>query len=482
MIDTQALRKKILDAAIRGKLTKQLPEDGNAEDLYKEIQAEKQRLIKEGMLKKEKPLPEIEANEIPFEIPKNWKWVRLGSIFNMQAGKNITAKMISANKADETPYLCYGGNGLRGFVSSWNTEGYHVLIGRQGALCGNVKKASGKFYATEHAVVVTGFCSPCVNWQYYFLTALNLNQYSMATAQPGLAVEKINAVLIPLPPVAEQKRIASKIETLFAHLNLIDQNQKKLSNNSIALRSKLIELGIKGELTEQLAEDGNAEDLYKEIQAEKQRLIKEGKIKKEKPLPEITEDEIPFDIPEKWKWVRLNAVGLDFADGPFGSNLKKEHYTDNPEVRIIQLSNIGEYGWRDENVKFTTYKHLDLIIRSKVDPGDIVVAKMMPAGRAIIVPELGTGFVLSSDAIKVVPSAYIDVRFLLYAINSNVFRDQIYSEVQGTTRVRTSLAKVRGYLIPLPPLAEQKRIVEKLEQLLPLCDSMSKDIAEGDAV
>ena len=249
-----------------------------------------------------------------------------------------------------------------------------------------------------------------------------------------------------------------------------------------ALRKKVLDAAIRGKLTMQLPEDGNADELYKEIQKEKQRLIEEGMIKKEKPFPDITDNDIPFDIPETWKWVRLNAVGLDFADGPFGSNLKKEHYTDNPEVRIIQLSNIGEYGWRDENVKFTTYKHCDSIIRSKVDPGDIVIAKMMPAGRAIIVPELGTGFVLSSDAIKVVPSPYIDVRFLLYAINSNVFRDQIYSEVQGTTRVRTSLAKVRGYLIPLPPLAEQKRIVSMIETIfaqLDLIDEEQKKLTDN---
>lgn len=232
------------------------------------------------------------------------------------------------------------------------------------------------------------------------------------------------------------------------------------------LRKAVLQAAIQGRLTQQLPEDGNAEDLYKEIQKEKQRLIKEGKIKREKPLPEITEEEIPFDIPENWKWVRLNEIGLSFADGPFGSNLKREHYTENPEVRIVQLSNIGEDGWVNANVKYTTYEHLETISRSEVNAGDIVIAKMMPAGRAIIIPDLGTKFVLSSDAVKVVPSSCIDINYLLNVINSSVFKSQVYSEVQGITRVRTSLGKLRTYLVPLPPLAEQKRIVAKVDELM----------------
>lgn len=499
MIDTQALRKKILDAAISGKLTQQLPGDGNADDLYKEIQIEKQKLIKESELKKEKPLPEIAEKDIPFDIPKNWEWVRFGAICSKltDGSHNPPPKATAGYRVISAKNIK---NGRIEFVADdrFSSEADFerenkrtqikkgdLILGIIGGSIGNtaIYNHEEKVIAQRSIAIISAFVPSL-----YVLIFLNsgfaqhfFTDESKGSAQGGIYLGKLNSMLFPLPTLAEQKRIVSMIETIFAQLDLIDEEQKKLADNSITLRNKLIELGIRGKLTEQLASDGDAETLYAEIQKEKQRLTKEGKIKKEKPLPEITKDDIPFDIPETWKWVRLNAVGLDFADGPFGSNLKKEHYTDNPEVRIIQLSNIGEYGWRDENVKFTTYKHRDSIIRSKVDPGDIVIAKMMPAGRAIIVPELGTGFVLSSDAIKVVPSTYIDVRFLLYAINSNVFRDQIYSEVQGTTRVRTSLAKVRGYLIPLPPLAEQNRIVEKLDQLLPLCDAMSSEIAGGDS-
>ena len=210
--DSQILKAKLITAGIQGKLTKQLPSDGTAEELYQQIQAEKQKLIKEGKLKKEKPLPPVSPEEVPFEIPENWMWVRLGDIFTLQAGKFISAANISAEQDSDHQYKCFGGNGIRGYVSDYNTTGTHALIGRQGALCGNVNLAHDIFYATEHAVVVYQYCDVDVNWIFYGLTELNLNQYATSVAQPGLAVGKIEKVLIPLPPLAEQKRIADVLE------------------------------------------------------------------------------------------------------------------------------------------------------------------------------------------------------------------------------------------------------------------------------
>ena len=210
------MKKSILQQAIQGKLVEQRPEEGTAKELYEQIQAKKRRLIKEGKIKKEKPLPEITEDEKPFEIPEGWMWVRLGQIFNLQAGKNITAANIYDEPSEKHKYLCYGGNGVRGYVSSFNREGNFALIGRQGALCGNINIANGQFYATEHAVVVDHYNLTDVLWGARFLKALNLNQYATATAQPGLAVSNIIKVLIPLPPLAEQKRIVEKLEELLA--------------------------------------------------------------------------------------------------------------------------------------------------------------------------------------------------------------------------------------------------------------------------
>lgn len=152
-------------------------------------------------------------DELPFEIPENWCWCKIGTIFTLQAGKNIQAAEIHENPFADS-YPCYGGNGIRGYVASSNRTGDYPIIGRQGALCGNINRATGEFYATEHAVCVETYSQISVAWACLFLTALNLNQYATATAQPGLAVANINEVYIPLPPLAEQHRIVQRIEKL----------------------------------------------------------------------------------------------------------------------------------------------------------------------------------------------------------------------------------------------------------------------------
>jgi len=224
------LKKSILQEAVQGKLVPQDPSDEPAEALLERIRVEKQRLIKEGKVKKDKresvifrrdnshyeKLDGVERcidDELPFEIPENWHWCKIGTIFTLQAGKNIQAAEIHENPFADC-YPCYGGNGIRGYVTSPNRTGDYPIIGRQGALCGNVNRATGEFYATEHAVCVETYSQISVAWACLFLTALNLNQYATATAQPGLAVANINEVYIPLPPLAEQHRIVQRIEEL----------------------------------------------------------------------------------------------------------------------------------------------------------------------------------------------------------------------------------------------------------------------------
>ena len=224
------LKKSILQQAVMGKLVPQDENDEPASILLNRIRAEKQVLIKAGKLKKDKhesviyrrdnshyeKLDDVERcidDEIPFEIPPNWSWCRIKNVFNLQAGKNIQASQIhDVSTGDD--YLCYGGNGIRGYVGSYNRDGDYPIIGRQGALCGNINRANGKFYATEHAVCVDTYADTDISWACLFLTALNLNQYATATAQPGLAVANINEVLIPVPPLPEQRKIVAKSSSL----------------------------------------------------------------------------------------------------------------------------------------------------------------------------------------------------------------------------------------------------------------------------
>ena len=173
-----------------------------------------------------------------------------------------------------------------------------------------------------------------------------------------------------------------------------------------------------------------------------------------------------------WTYKKLGELSVSMADGPFGSNLKKEHYTSEREVRIIQLSNIGEEGWREENTKYTTFEHLENIKRSEVKPNDIVIAKMMPAGRAILCPNHEKKYVLSSDAVKVTLRDDVNKVFVLYSINSPYFRKQVYENVSGSGRVRTSLTKLRNCTLRIPPLSEQQRIVSRLDSAFAHIDAL----------
>lgn len=260
--------------------------------------------------------------------------------------------------------------------------------------------------------------------------------------------------------------------------------------NTKALRQKVLDLAIHGKLVPQNPNDESATVLLEKIRAEKAEKIKKGELKADKKDSFIfvgsdkrhyeqfadgtvkdIEDEIPFDVPEGWAWCRLKQLSLDMADGPFGSNLKAEHYTKNKEARIIQLSNIGEYGWREENTKYTTLEHAkNNISRSIVEPGNVVIAKMMPAGRAIICPNNEKMYVLSSDAVKLVPTSLINSNYLLNAINSSFFRASVTDNVQGTTRLRTSISKLRDCFFPLPPLNEQVLIVNAIENAISQID------------
>ena len=318
-MNAQDLKSSILQRAIEGKLVPQRQEEGTAKELLAEIRAEKARLVKEKKIKKSKPLPEITDEEKPFDIPESWEWVRIGELFSLQAGKNIQATYIYHEQTESHVYPCYGGNGVRGFVEFFNSEGDFPIIGRQGALCGNINRAKGKFYATEHAVLTTTFANTDVSWACYFLKALNLNQYATATAQPGLAVSKINQVLIPLPPLAEQHRIVAKIEELQPDIDAYDKAQTKLRTIEQRfpddMKKSLLQYAIEGKLVPQRKEEGTAKDLLAKIWAEKARLIKEKKIKKTKPLPAITDDEKPYAIPDSWEWRRLGDISTIVTGG-----------------------------------------------------------------------------------------------------------------------------------------------------------------------
>lgn len=486
--DAQALRERILDLAMRGKLVPQDPNDEPASVLLEKIKAEKEELVKEKKIKKSKPLPAITDDEKPFDIPNSWEWVRLGDVGVWAAGATPSRRH-PEYYGGNIPWLKTGdlNDGIVNETSEKITElgvknssvkvnkPGNVLIAMYGATIGKLGIVGEKELVTNQACCGCSLFDGVYNWYlfYYLLSSRKqLIDLGSGGAQPNISKNKIEKFVFPLPPLSEQSRIAAKIAQLFALLRKVESSTQQYAELQTLLKSKVLDLAMRGKLVKQDPNDEPASVLLEKIKAEKAELVKEKKIKKSKPLPSITDEEKPFDIPDSWEWVRLGdltaPVEYAMADGPFGSNLKKADYTLDPEVRIIQLSNIGENGWKDQNVKYTTFEHLKSIQRSEVFPGNIVIAKMMPAGRAIIVPNKDKKYILSSDAVKFIPDTQVYKDFLLYAINSNTYRDQVNEKLQGTTRPRTSLKKLKNFLIPLPPFDEQKRIIDELMQLFNL--------------
>ena len=525
------LRKSILQQAMQGKLVPQDPKDEPASVLLERIREEKARLIKEKKAKREKNPSRIfrgEDNsyyeeftatgevrciddEIPFDLPDGWAWAKIGDLFHHNNGKQLNKGNSQGTLMSyiTTSNLYWDGFKLENLKSMPFTD---REVERCQAVKGDLLVCEGgdigrsciwmndyPIMLQNHIHKLRAYLPICTKYFYYIFYLYNLSGIigGKGIGIQGFSSQALHITRVPLPPLAEQERIVAKIEELMPWVEQYGKAQSELDqlNNSIQgrLRKSVLQYAIEGKLVPQQAEDGSAEELLAEIQAEKQRLYAAGKLKK-KDLAHSTifraedgkyyeqvgktitciDEEIPFDLPDGWVWTRLGEIAVSMADGPFGSNLKVEHYTHDPEVRIIQLSNIGEYGWRDSNKRYTTYEHLLSIERSVVDPGDIVIAKMMPAGRAIICPDMDNKYVLSSDAVKLKPASGLDVNFLLFAINSEIFRGQVYSDVQGITRVRTSISKLKGYLVPLPPLAEQQRIVTKLEEVFGVMDRLGQ--------
>lgn len=475
-MNAQQLKNAILQEAIEGRLVPQDPNDEPASALLERIRKEKEELVKAGKLKKKdlevKPISE---DEIPFEIPESWEWVRIKSIFTMQAGKNVTSADINSEQSEVFKYPCYGGNGLRGYVKGYNIEGVFPLVGRQGALCGNVNVASGKFWATEHAVVTDGYGMTPYKWQYYFLTALNLNQYATATAQPGLAVSNVIEVLIPLPPLAEQHRIVAKIEELLPKVEEYGKAQDALNKLNAELPERLkksiLQEAISGRLVPQDPNDEPASVLLDKIREEKAQLVKEGKLKK-KDLVEtpISEDEKPFEIPESWEWVRFGDL-VATSTGKTPARGDARYWSDN-DFPWVSISDMKQGEIINSTKEFISEQAANDCFHNDISKrGTLIMSFKLTVGRTSI---------LGIDAFH--NEAIISIK--TYADKDNYTRDYLsyilpiittWGDSKDAIKGKTLNAKsIYNLLIPLPPLAEQKRIVEKIEEVFAEIDKMKK--------
>ena len=472
----EQLKKSLLQAAIQGKLTEQLPEDGDARDLLKEIQKEKARLVKEGKIREEKPLLEITEDEIPFDIPENWCWCRLNECLDVRDGTHdspkyvlygvpfVTSKNISGGKLDfeNTKLISQLDADKINLRSKVDLE--DILFAMIGSIGNPVLVEDKRDFCIKNMALFKNI-NYLVNMKFMLIFFKYIQDILKKEASGGVqsfvSLNYLRNLLVPIPPLAEQKRIVDRLEDFLSEIDKLKNDEVKLEELQKSFPKKMkdaiLQYAIQGKLTEQLPEDGDARDLLKEIQKEKARLIKEGKIKKEKPLPEITEDEIPFEIPENWCWVRLGEV----IDLKSGQDMAPDNYNSiNKGIPYIT----GASCFSNETLFIDRWTEVP---RSVANKGNLLITCKGTIGEMAFLKEEKAHIARQVMAIRAIDCSGLDYILIFLKWYVSELKSMAKSMIPGISR-----EMVLNALLPLPPIKEQERIVERIEELLSLCKAL----------
>lgn len=486
-MNAQDLKNSILQLAVQGKLVGQRAEEGTARELLEQIKLEKDQLIKEKKIKKSKPLPEITEDEIPFEIPESWEWVRLDDVLDIARG---------ASPRPIKDYVTTSENGIN-WIKIGDTEkgGKYINSTNERITLEGMKKSrfvkKGSFllsnsmsFGRPYILNIDG----CIHdgWlvlnqrvhvfeqdYLYYLLSSKMVYYQFCNKVSGAVVNNLNSdkvreTMVPLPPLEEQHRIVAKIEEILPYIDQYDKAYTKLEtfNKKFPedMKKSILQMAMQGKLVEQRPEEGTADELYEQIVAEKAKLIKEGKIKKEKPLPEITEDEIPFEIPSSWKWVRLSQAGFTQT----GNTPSKTH----PEYFGSTIPFVGPGDIANGKISFS--KGLSEAGRdvARVAYADSILQVCI--GGSIGKCAICNQDVTFNQQINTIYPVISLSKYLYYVLDSSYFKEFMRNNAGGTATPIINRSVWDSIVVPLPPLEEQKRIVAKIEELLPYCDRLIK--------
>lgn len=484
------LRQAVLQAAIQGKLTEQLPEDGDARDLLVKIKQCDSSI--NGQRVKAKEILEIGIDDEPFNIPNNWKWIRLGAVC-------IVARGGSPRPIKD--YITDSPDGIN-WIKIGDTEknGKYIIHTAEKIKAAGVSKSrlvhSGDFLLTNSMsfgrpyILKTDGCihdgwlvisQPIKvydeNYLYWLLSS-NFAYCQFSGKVSGAVVKNLNSdkvanSILPLPPLAEQHRIVARVEELMAKIDELEKVENELNTLHKAfpgdMKAALLQAAMQGKLTEQLPEDGNAEDLLKSIEAEKAKLIAEKKIKKQKVLELISEEDAPLQIPSNWSWAYIGDIFSHNAGKALNAknqvgNKHKYITTSNVYWDHFELANLKEMYYTDDEVEKYSVKKGDLLV---LEGGDI--------GRSAIW-NLDVSYCIQNHLHCLRPylASSTNVKYYYYLM-------MLYKQIgavngKGIAIQGLSANALHSIVVPVAPLAEQQRIVEKLDKLLPLCDSLEEKL------
>ncbi|KKO45755.1 hypothetical protein WG68_08545 [Arsukibacterium ikkense] len=516
------LRELILELAVRGKLVPQDPNDEPASELLKRIAAEKEALVKAGKLKKQKPLPPISNEEKPFELPVGWKWARIGEIGNVFNGNSINASQKESEYtglSNGYPYVAtkdvgYGFTELdydNGVLIPKNIEKFKVahkgavLIcaegGSAGKKCGITNRDicfGNKLYANE---LFCGISPKFVLSWYLTPTLFSILSESMTGIIGGISTAKFCELVIPLPPISYQNRLIERIDNLIelcdqleqqsyqqldAHNQLVDAllatltqslNADELASNwqrlaahfdtlftteySInALKQSILQLAVMGKLCKQDPNDEPASELLKRIAYEKDALVKAGKIKKQKALPHITDDEKPFELPDGWEWVRCSDICFKITDGEHATPRRSEigHY-------LLSARNVTNQGIVLHDVDFVPADEFERI-RRRCDPniGDILISCSGSIGRVALVDKSDTYSMVRSAAM-IRPATTLNIDYLAMMLRSPFLQIQMTNKSKQSAQANLFLGAISQLVAIIPPVNEQARIISRVNEI-----------------
>lgn len=481
-MNAQQLKNAILQEAIQGRLLPQNPNDEPASVLLDRIRKEKAKLVKEGKLKKkdleEKPISE---EEIPFEIPASWKWVRFGAITINRDSERVPLSVEERSKL-EKKYDYYGASGVIDKVDKYLFNKPLLLIGEDGANLINRSTpiafiARGEYWVNNHAHVLDYYCEDLMQYICLYINAISLVDYITGTAQPKMNQEKMNSIPIPLPPLAEQHRIVSKIEELLPKVEEYGKAQDALDklNKDLPerLKKSILQEAIQGRLVPQDPNDEPASVLLDRIRKEKAKLVKEGKLKR-KDLVEvpISEEEKPFDIPESWEWVRWGMLG-EYKKGPFGSSLTKSMFVPKSEeaVKVYEQKNAiqKDYTLGDYYISKDKYETMRGFT---IHPGDIIISCAGTIGETYLIPQDAPIGIINQALMRA--KLFIDSIIPYWLLNFQYIL-LIENKLKGSGSAIKNIPPfevLKAMPVPLPPLAEQQRIVAKIEELFQEIDKL----------
>lgn len=450
MIDIETVRNKVIEFAIQGKISNQEDTDDSVQNLLDTIEYH--------------PIDDIEIIDIPFEIPPHWKWIRLGDVCSAVTGR------LDANQQDakgEYPFFTCGVEVYKTLEYAFDCDA--VLLGGNNA-SGDYKmhRYNGKFNAYQRVYVISDPPHEMLDYIFwvikYWLPHLKYNSQGATTR--FIKIAQVKGMLIPLPPFDEQKRIVKKIELIMENLNVLNELQGQYSSDLTILKSKIIDAGIQGKLTEQLPEDGTAEELLEQIEIQKNTILKNRKGRVDKKIKAIDGD-FPYEIPSHWKWIRFGNIGL-FKKGPFGSALTKSMFVPKGEnsVKVYEQ----QHAINKDNTLGTYYITREYFDDSmsgfEVLPGDIIVSCAGTIGETYIMPDDIEQGIINQALMRVTLAEGVNRKFFQYYFDANLKKSAQNESNGSAIKNIPPFDVMKNWYFPIPPLEEQERIVEKIENIL----------------